>query len=376
MLQPCTDRQDKSEQAPEVERHRLVRLCAGLIGDREAAEDLAQEALIIAWQQRSCLRDGARYPQWVNGIARNLCLHWLRRNKRENRYCLEVAVDSDWDALAQPQTDPAAFDLELELERHELAQLLDRALALLPPLTRTVLIERFIHDMPQAEVAQRLRLTEGAVEARVQRGKVTLRRLLMTDLQAEAVAYGLVPAATAAWQTTRIWCLACGQHYLRGWFAVGTPRSLLLQCVCGANMGVMDIPGLLDGIRGFRAAYARIAKWHYTFWQQGIQDGSLTCPRCGQVNHLPRPILSSDSAELHILCPGCQQWERHTDLAALAHHAPEVQQFWRAHPRIRTLPVRLVETAENPALLVSFQAVTGHAALDLLFDHATLKRLA
>ncbi|MBI3971765.1 MAG: sigma-70 family RNA polymerase sigma factor [Chloroflexi bacterium] len=66
--------------------------------------------------------------------------------------------------------------MELELERAELADLLDRAMALLPPETRLVLVERLIEQIPQAEVALRLGLSEGAVEARLHRGKLALRR--------------------------------------------------------------------------------------------------------------------------------------------------------------------------------------------------------
>ncbi|MFN8489650.1 MAG: RNA polymerase sigma factor [Caldilineaceae bacterium] len=360
---------------PDIERNRLVRLCTRLTGAPEAAEDLAQEALLIAWQQRSQLRDAAKYAQWVNGIARNLCLHWLRSHQREKRYRCASTVDNALDTVEQTQAQPAVFDLEATLERHELAHLLDRALTLLPPLTRTVLIERFIHDAPQAEIAQRLRLTEGAVEARVQRGKATMRRVLMTQLQEDAVAYGLVTIPNAAWQTTRIWCSACGQRHLQGCFGSETPRSLWLQCACGANCGVMDIPGLLDNIMGFRAAYTRVAQWHYTFWQQGLHNRQVACPCCGQVVHVLLPIAVSDTYAIQLHCPACQQWRTQTDIAALAHCCPEVQQFGRAHPRMRTLPLRLVETNGASALLVTFQDVTSQAELDLLFDHTTFTRL-
>lgn len=362
--------------SPEFERNRLIRLCAHLTGHPDAAEDLAQETLLIAWQQKAQLREEAKYPQWVTGIARNLCLHWLRSQRREKRYRYGHAEDNALEALEQHQAEAENFDLELVLERHELAHLLDRALAHLPPLTRTVLIERFIHETPQADVAQRLGLTEGAVEARVQRGKLTMRRVLMTALLDEAAAYGLIVPANGVMQTTKIWCPNCGQRYLQGCFGPETLRSLLLQCTCGANAGIMDIPGLLDGVHGFRAAYTRMSKWHYAFWQQVLQVGQVACPRCNQAMHLQLlPTTTTASAEIQVHCQACQQWPRQTDIVALAHHYPEVQQFWRAHPRMYTLPVRVVEVTGRPALLVTFQAVNGHAELELLFDCTTLTRL-
>ena len=82
-------------------------------------------------------------------------------------------------------------NLELELERGELAHLLDQAMALLPPETRTILIERYINELPQAEVAARLGLSENLVAVRLHRGKLALRRVLSNELSQEMSSYGL-----------------------------------------------------------------------------------------------------------------------------------------------------------------------------------------
>src|SRR5689334_990502 len=67
-----------------AERARLVRLCALLTGDRETAEDLAQETLYEAWRHEANLRDPERRAQWLSGIARNVCRRWLRKKARES----------------------------------------------------------------------------------------------------------------------------------------------------------------------------------------------------------------------------------------------------------------------------------------------------
>src|SRR5690348_9920173 len=66
-----------------VERARLVRLCASITGDAASAEDLAQEVLLEAWGHLNTLRDPEKYTQWLNGIARNVCLRWFRRQGRD-----------------------------------------------------------------------------------------------------------------------------------------------------------------------------------------------------------------------------------------------------------------------------------------------------
>jgi len=62
---------------------RVARLCARLTGDMAAAEDLAQETMLVAWQHAHELRDPAARPAWLAGIARRRCADWARRRGRE-----------------------------------------------------------------------------------------------------------------------------------------------------------------------------------------------------------------------------------------------------------------------------------------------------
>src|SRR5215211_344961 len=112
------------------ERPRLVRLCAWFTGNEEAAQDLAQETLIAAWKNRDQLTSPDKLKPWTSAIAHNICLNWSRRYTREQAHRIhsfDSAEGSFEDEIA------GDTDLELELDRHELANLLDRALSLLPP---------------------------------------------------------------------------------------------------------------------------------------------------------------------------------------------------------------------------------------------------
>src|SRR5437016_9913510 len=64
------------------ERTRLLRLCLAITGDVDAVEDLVQETLLEAWRHEHILRDATRRRQWLSGIARNVCLRWLRKRRR------------------------------------------------------------------------------------------------------------------------------------------------------------------------------------------------------------------------------------------------------------------------------------------------------
>src|SRR5436305_1501400 len=80
------------EEALAGERTRIVGLCAALTGNVDVAEDLAQEVMLEAWRSMERLRDAERFSHWLSGIARNVCLRWLRQEGRDH---IEVVSTSD-----------------------------------------------------------------------------------------------------------------------------------------------------------------------------------------------------------------------------------------------------------------------------------------
>jgi len=183
---------DEDGAALSAERARLVRLCARLTGDAQAAEDLAQDTLLVAFQRERALRDPAKRAQWLSGVARNLCMHWRRsRGLEAVRFTRPRPADDPVPALEDgPGADD--FDPETALERAELVALLDRALALLPPETREALVHRYVRESSHGEVAARLGVSEEAVKKRVERGKLALRHILGAELRQDALPYGLI----------------------------------------------------------------------------------------------------------------------------------------------------------------------------------------
>jgi RNA polymerase sigma-70 factor (ECF subfamily) len=153
--------------------------------NRDAAEDLAQETLYKAWKHRSELRDSDRAAQWLMGSRATSVCGGDSGAPEAARYPISLAPcvvgEDDRPAGAALDTLADDFDLEGELERHELATLLDQAMALLSPETRAILVGRYIERWPHAEMAQRLGVSEGAVKLRLHRGKLALRRALIEE---------------------------------------------------------------------------------------------------------------------------------------------------------------------------------------------------
>lgn len=180
----------------ELERPRIVGLRAHLTGDVSAAVDLAQETCIEALRNFHKLHDRDGVSRWLSAIERNICLRWRQQQGRTAAH--RIHLERIAPASGEVDEIAAVDDLDVDLERAELADLLDRALDRLAPETRAIVIARYIAESPHAEIAARLGMSTGAVKMRLKRGTLSLRRVLAAELGPAASAYGLVVEPTAA----------------------------------------------------------------------------------------------------------------------------------------------------------------------------------
>jgi RNA polymerase sigma-70 factor (ECF subfamily) len=302
-------------------------------------------------------------------------LRWARSHGHE---VARFGQLDDGDTLIADQ-----FDIEVELERDELASLLDRALALLPPDTRDVLVQKYVRQSPHAEIAARLGLSENAVAVRVHRGKLALRQVLMTRFQDAAVAYGLVEPEMEQWQKTRIWCPRCGQHHLLGRFD-HTNGALALRCpTCfpQPDMVVCDIraPQLLHGVQGYRAAFSRAIGWAGPYFRQALVEPPI-CSICGTRTVVQKlspsevPPSLGHTYGVRVQCATCDP-PSFASLHGLTLDLPKVRRFWRIYPRIRSVPERAIEVGGRDALLLRIEDVTGAAGVDVIFARDTFEML-
>lgn len=364
------------------ERPRLVRLCAWFSGSQEAAEDLAQETLMAAWRSREQLVSLEKLEAWTSAIARNVCLNWSRGNYHEQAH-LAYSVDSD-ESAADRLGD--GINLELELDRDELARLLDRALALLPRDTAQMLVEHYIKESSHAEIADKMKLKPGAIAVRLQRGKLTLQRLLRKDLQAEASAFGLIDPQQARWEETNIWCPSCGAAHLTGRFQKN--EIFALRCpVCDPDpesiMAGLDLTkayhaDLLGNVKTYKPAYARLVTAFAPLYHQALKGNPAPCLACGQpvtvqVEHRSRELKhAGDVHQITLHCPHCG-WASNKTLSGLVMATPEAQRFWREHPRLKILPAQEIEASGSPAILTRIQSISSVAQLAVISRRQTFE---
>ncbi|CAN7282425.1 sigma-70 family RNA polymerase sigma factor [Phenylobacterium sp. LjRoot225] len=160
-----TDRQADRFETELLEAAPFLRAFARtLCRDPEQAEDLAQEALMKAWQCREQFQPGTNLRAWLATILRNRFYSLGRRRKWQADYDQEVIERT----LVAP--DDAESIVALEDVR--------RALAMLPDFQREALILVGAGGMSYDEVAQIAGCPLGTVKSRVRRARDELQAIL------------------------------------------------------------------------------------------------------------------------------------------------------------------------------------------------------
>jgi RNA polymerase sigma factor (sigma-70 family) len=362
-----------------AQRPRLVRLCARLSGDPAVAEDLAQETLLEAWRHADKLTDPSGAERWLAAVARNVCLRWRRAHGREAaRLVPLITMPGDADEAAS-DIPAGEDDLALELERDDLARLLDRAMAALAPETRQILIARCIEEMPQAEAAARLGLSEGALAVRLHRGKLALRRILEGELHDDASSYGMPVPEADGWQVTRMWCLFCGQRRLRGYLNPAA-CELILRCpACHPSSEPalfachhVSYSHLFDGVTGHKTAFNRVLSWGGPYYRGALRAGYAICQHCRYPAPLrmgypdDHPLAPLGVSGAHVVCARCNNPNNDCSLDFLILALPEGRRFWREHPRLRVLPERAVESEGREAVVAGYESIPDGARLEVV----------
>lgn len=149
------------------EHPRLVALALVLTGSREAAGDIAQEALIRAYRAWSSIRDLDRPGAWARRVTINLATDWHRAQRREQDTRERLAA-------MVPGIDCPSPDRERER--------FWQAVRDLPGRQRTVIALYYLEDMSVADVASTLEIAEGTVKATLFKARRALAKTLTLEV--------------------------------------------------------------------------------------------------------------------------------------------------------------------------------------------------
>ena len=173
---------DAAAQAELAERHRqaLFFLALQLMGNRDDAMDVAQEALLRFF--RTLHRFDCRRPvrPWLFQIVRNRVVDIYRR-RRVRRHDSLDATDEEGNAFIELVDHTA--DPERDATRSELRVRILQALSELSRIQREILVLRDYQDLTYAEIAETLNIPIGTVMSRLHGARKKLRQKLQGELQ-------------------------------------------------------------------------------------------------------------------------------------------------------------------------------------------------
>lgn len=181
-------------------KHRRVYLIAyQILGDRGAAEDVAQEAFLSLWEHASRYRPRFKVDTWLRRIATNKAIDRYRSEKRhpdplgsgDGGY----GEDGGFDPTALLEAVGRAGDASLRARWREIQTLWNELAEGLPPQQRAAFVLREIEGLPAREVASTLGCSASAVRTHVSLARKKLRAAL-ADRWPELLAGAAHPAFT------------------------------------------------------------------------------------------------------------------------------------------------------------------------------------
>jgi RNA polymerase sigma-70 factor (ECF subfamily) len=140
------------------------------VGKHDEAEDLTQEIFLKIFKSLDTFDRRANFQTWLISISRNLCIDHYRSVRKE-RETIDRDVDANQLSPVSQEVGPVAA-----LEQRDRVALLRQALAALPETLRTAVLMRDIQELSYQEIADQLRLPEGTVKSRINRGRTELAR--------------------------------------------------------------------------------------------------------------------------------------------------------------------------------------------------------
>ena len=160
---------------------RIYNICYRFAASADDAEDLTQEVFIKIYRTlNSYDLERGSFMTWLAAVTRNLLVDHFRRRKQERLTdSLEASPGQGEEGLSLAERLPdAAPSPDARVQSGETQKLVHQALQRLSPELREAVILRDLQDMDYKEIALALRVPEGTVKSRINRGRTELARWL------------------------------------------------------------------------------------------------------------------------------------------------------------------------------------------------------
>lgn len=150
-------------------------IALGLVGNRDDALELSQEAFILAYRNIRQLNSNRKFYPWFYQILRNVCFSHLRKTRKRRSYSLEKLEEK-----APVAEVDDSFTPDVVAERNEAKDAVWKAIGKLDDKHREVIILRHFQHLSYKQMAHNLFCSKGTVMSRLYYARKRLKELLST----------------------------------------------------------------------------------------------------------------------------------------------------------------------------------------------------
>ena len=184
LIRKLRDRDEKAfREIVELHRDRVFNLTYRMLGNREEAEDVAQEVFITVFKSIDSFRGDSQFSTWLYRIAANHCKNRIkylaRRHDRDQDEYDENRQRSSAAGTYSPASIPRP---DKHLEGVELEKLMQKAIASLDEDHRLLIVLRDIEELTYDEICQITGVREGTVKSRLHRARMALRKKMLKHM--------------------------------------------------------------------------------------------------------------------------------------------------------------------------------------------------
>jgi len=155
-------------------RTRVLNTAYHFLGDKDTAQDVAQEVFVKLYTSPKSYRPGAAFSTWLYRITANACLDEIRKRKRSRSAASEDLPECILDPAASPEGQARSNELKREVRA---------AIAALPENQRLAVILQRYEGLSYQQIADVLKTSVPAVESLLFRAKHSLRARLSSYVE-------------------------------------------------------------------------------------------------------------------------------------------------------------------------------------------------
>ncbi|MBL8086804.1 MAG: sigma-70 family RNA polymerase sigma factor [Chthonomonas sp.] len=171
---------DAFDQLIRKHERRAYQYAFRLTSNQDEAMDIVAEAFVRVYNALPNFRGQSAFTTWLYRIITNCYLDFRKKDKSRTQTSLDMVIDNEGSEFERQIEDPDAAP-DIEVERNERERLVQRAIMKLPEYQRAMLIMYHVEMLSYEQIAESLDLPIGTVKSRLNRARLGLRELLISN---------------------------------------------------------------------------------------------------------------------------------------------------------------------------------------------------